>query len=263
MRSFFLLGAVLVGCDVSAPEDVRGVAVGEPTPPDTLTDTSANAYSCDDGPAFPDMWAGLVNPADVTDVPYDFDAGIEDALDAVANNGPFPVEITDAVVANFTTSNGDVDTLWIADKAGGLMSYNVTWGLSADDIAPGDTISFSITDGTVYYGLPEITDIDGTPTITGHRDEIYVVNGNAETITTETHLSQNIAAYGELVKDEGSCGSSQRCFAFGYGDNVHTLRVSTDLGFQVGDCVQVAMPLSIYYEEEQYSVENNNWVSLY
>ena len=68
---------------------------------------------------------------------------------------------------------------------------------------------------------------------------------------------------GELVNDEGSCGSSARCYTFAYGDNAHTMRVDDALGFAVGDCVQVVMPLSIYFEEEQYNVDNNNWVSTY
>lgn len=266
MRRVFLLSCVLLAaCDPAEPEDVRGVSPGEPTEPDTLTDTSANQYSCADGPAFPEFWAGALEPDMVSATPYDFDAGIGDAIGAMSSNGSFsgPVTITDAVVTAYTEYNGDVDVMWIADSSGGLMSYGVDWGLSVSDVSPGDTISFTATDGTIYFGLPELTEIDGPPTVTGRVDALYVVDGNAEVVTTEDHLSQLVGAYGELVNDEGSCGSSARCYTFSYGENAHTIRVDDALGFSVGDCVQVLMPLGIYFEEEQYSIDNNNWVSTY
>jgi hypothetical protein len=260
-RTLWLTCAILTACDVTEPDDVRGTSAGEASVPDPLTDTSTNDYTCADGPAFPGAWAGTIDPAQRTDQPYDFDAGIADALAAADNSSRLPVDIIDAVVANFTTRSGSVDTLWIADEAGGMMSYGVDFNLEADAIAPGDRISFTITDATVYFGLPEITEVEGV-VVTPGDGAVYVVDGNAEVITTETHLSQNIQAYGELIADEGACGSSS-CFTFGYGDNAHTIRVSEGLGFKVGDCVEIAMPLGIYFEEEQYSIDNNNWVSVF
>jgi len=247
-------------CDVSEPEDVRGVEPGEATEADPLDDTSSNTYACADGPAFPGQWVGTVDPDRVTTTPYDFDAGIADAI-AAMDRGSFPVEITDAVVANYTERDGEIDTLWIQDGSAGLMTYNVSTGLRSDEISPGDTVSFTISDGTIYFGLPEITGISGDITVTGSQD-VYLVDGTAEVVTTETHLSQNILAYGELTADEGSCGSA-RCFTFSYGENAHTIRVSEGLNFKVGDCIELAMPLGIYFEEEQYSVDNNDWVSVY
>lgn len=264
MRCSLLLGMLLVGCDVEEPENIRGTGVGEPTEPDPLDDTSSNTYSCADGPAFPDFWAGTLDPELVTDQPYDFDAGVGEARSAAASTDfsvDVNIDIQGAVVANFTTRNGAVDTLWLADKGGGMTSYNVNWGLSADEVSPGDTINVTITEVSNYYDTLQITAIADTPTITGRVDSMYVVDGNAGPISTDTHLSQNVSAFGELVEDEGSCGGGYRCFIFSYGENAHTLRLSEDLGFKVGDCVQIAMPLGMYFDEEQYSVDNNNWVS--
>jgi hypothetical protein len=264
MRCSLLLGMLVIGCDVEEPENVRGTGVGEPSEPDPLDDTSSNTYSCADGPAFPDFWAGAIDPGLVTDQPYDFDAGVGEARSVAAGTDfseTVNIDIQDAVVANFTTSNGDVDTLWIADTAGGMTSFGVRWGLSADVLSPGDTISFTITEVSNYFDTLQITAIDDTPTITGRVDSMFVVDGNAGPVSTGTHLSENVSAHGELVNDEGSCGGSFRCFTFSYGENAHTLRLNEDLGFKVGDCVQIVMPLGMYFDEEQYSVDNNNWVS--
>ena len=80
MRCSLLLGMLVTGCDVEEPENVRGTGVGEPSEPDPLDDTSSNTYSCADGPAFPDFCAGAIDPGLVTDQPYDFDAGVGEAL---------------------------------------------------------------------------------------------------------------------------------------------------------------------------------------
>ena len=258
------LVAFLVACTPQEPEDVRGTAPGEPTTPTPIATDSGAAVTCSDGPAFPDAWAGALDPDQVTDTPYDFEAGIGDILDAAPESGSqsIDIKVTDAVVANFTEYSGSIDQLWLADAGGGLQTYGVDINLTADDVAPGDRVSFTATEITTYYGLPELTGLTDL-TVTTKGGPVYVVNGNTTAVTLDEHLNENIRGFGELVTAPESCGGSSVCADLAFGDNVAVLRYAEALGFDEGDCIDVLAPLNIFSYAEQINIDNNDWVSVY
>ena len=258
------LVALMLACTPQEPEDVRGTAPGEPTDPTPITTDSGVAVICTDGPAFPDAWAGALDPAQVTSTPYDFDAGIGAILSAAPDSGSadISIEVTGAVVANFTEYGGEIDQLWLADSGGGLQTYGVDINLTASDIAPGDTVSFTATEITTYYDLPELTGLTGL-TVTTKGGAVYVIDGNTTTITVAAHLNQNLRGFGELVSAPESCGGSAVCADFSFGENTLALRFSEGLGLEEGDCVDVLAPLAIYSYAPQLNIDNNDWVSVY
>ena len=266
MRPVPLLSLLLLSgtaCTPTMPEDVRGTTPGTPQEPDVLTDTGGSAVACEDGPAFADFWAGGLDPALVTETPYTFSAGLDAARTYMqGGGGEPPFVITDAVVLNLTTADGAVDTLWLGDASGAMLTYGVNLGLTAAEVQPGDTVSLTISAATYYQGLYEITGISGLVEVTGDAEPIYVVDGNSTQVSVDSHASQNVRGYGALVNDEGECGSRQ-CFTFRYGSNSHTLRVSPDLGLAVGDCVDLLMPLGAFGGNAQYNIDNNDWLSTY
>ena len=259
-----ILVALMLACVPQEPEDVRGTAPGDPTTPTPITTDSGGAVSCDDGPAFPDAWAGALSPDQVTSSPYDFEAGIGDILDAAPESGALGIDITvtDAVVANFTEYGGSIDQLWLADSAGGLQTYGVDINLTADDISPGDRVSFIATEITTYFGLPELTGLSGL-TVTDKDGAVSVVDGNTTAVTLEEHLNENIRGYGTLVSTPEGCGGSSVCADFSFGENTVVLRFAEALGLAEGDCVDVLAPLGIYSYSEQINIDNNDWVSVY
>ncbi len=256
--------ALLAGCDRQEPEDVRGTAIGEPTTPTPITQDTGALYSCSEGPSFPDAWAGAIDPALVTDVPYANDAGIASLLAAAPSSGSAAVSIaiTDAVLANYSEYGGEIDQIWIADAGGGVQTYGVDLGLTAAALQPGDTVSFTATEITNYYGLYEITEIEDFA-ITGTGGAVYVVDGNTTTITVDEHLNENLRAYGTVTSEPEECGTSTVCLDLTFGDNTIALRVSSSLGFANGDCLDVLAPLDLYSGAPQLDIANNNWVSAF
>ena len=254
----------LLACVPQAPEDVRGTTPGEPAVPTPISADSGGAVDCDDGPAFPDGWAGALSPEQVTSAPYDFEAGIGDILDAAPESGAqaISIPVTEAVVANFTEYGGAIDQLWLADAAGGLQTYGVDINLTAADISPGDRVSFTATEITTYFGLPELTGLSGL-TVLDKDGAVSVVDGNRTAVTLEEHLNENIRGYGTLVSAPQGCGGSSVCAEFSFGENTMVLRFPEALGLAEGDCVDVLAPLGIYSYAEQLNIDNNDWVSVY
>lgn len=259
-----LVALMMMACTPQEPEDVRGTAPGEPTTPTPIDVDSGSAVLCSDGPAFPEAWAGAVDPKRVTTTPYDFAAGIGDILDAAPDQDSASIDIavTDAVVTNFTEYGGEIDQLWLADAGGGLQTYGVDLNLTAADVAPGDTVSFTATEITTYFSLPELTGLTDL-SVTGSGAQVYVVDGNAETVTVAAHLNLNIRGFGELVSEPEGCGGSSVCADFSFGDNTVPLRFPEALGLSVGDCVDVLAPLTVYSGSPQLNIDNNDWVSVY
>ena len=204
-----ILVALLLACVPQEPEDVRGTTPGEPALPTPISADSGADVNCDDGPAFPDAWAGALSPEQVTSAPYDFDAGIGDILNAAPESGAQEISIAviEAVVTNFTEYGGAIDQLWLADAAGGLQTYGVDINLTAADISPGDRVSFTATEITTYYGLPELTGLSGL-TVLDKDGPVSVVEGNRTAVTLEEHLNENIRGYGALVSTPEGCGGS-------------------------------------------------------
>ncbi|MFT5684131.1 MAG: hypothetical protein ACI8RZ_005072 [Myxococcota bacterium] len=258
------LVALMMACTPQEPEDVRGTAPGDPSTPTPLTTEIGGVVVCTDGPAFPDAWAGAVDPALVTTTPYDFAAGIGDILDAAPASGALSIDIavTDAVVANFTEYSGEIDQLWLADAGGGLQTFGPDIGLTAEEIAPGDTVSFVATEITTYFSLPELTGLTDL-SVTGAGGLVYVIPGNTTTITVADHLNQNIRAFGELVSEPETCGGSSSCADFVFGDNTVALRFADAIGLSMGDCVDVLAPLTLFSGAPQLNIDNNDWVSVY
>jgi hypothetical protein len=258
------LVALMMACAPQEPEDVRGTAPGEPTQPTPIDVDSGGALSCADGPAFVDAWAGAVSPELVTDTPYTAVAGIGEILAAAPAEGSAAIDIavTDAVVANLTEYGGGIDQLWLADADGGLQTYGVSINLTADDIAPGDTVSFTATEITTYYSLPELTGLSDL-TITGSGAMVYVIDGNTTAVTVSAHLNQNVRGFGALTSAPESCGGSSVCADFTFGPNTVTLRFAAALSLSEGDCVDVLAPLTIFSGAAQLNIDNNDWLSVY
>lgn len=259
-----ILVALMMACVPQEPEDVRGTTPGEPANPTPISADSGGSVSCVDGPAFPDAWAGALSPDQVTSSPYENEAGIGDILDAAPESGAQAIDITvtDAVVANFTEYGGAIDQLWLADAAGGLQTYGVDINLTADDISPGDRVSFTATEITTYFGLPELTGLSGL-TVTEKNGAVSVVDGNTTAVTLAEHLNENIRGYGALTSAPEGCGGSSVCADFTFGENTVVLRFADALGLAEGDCVDVLAPLGIYSYSEQINIDNNDWVSVY
>lgn len=258
-----ILITLMLACVPQEPEDVRGTAPGEPAAATPLS-TDTGSIDCADGPAFPDAWAGALSPEQVTTAPYDSEAGIGDILDAAPESGALSIDITvtDAVVANFTEYGGAIDQLWLADAAGGLQTYGVDINLTADDVSPGDRVSFTATEITTYYGLPELTGLSDL-TVSDKNGMVSVVDGNTTAVTIEEHLNENVRGYGTLVSAPEGCGGSSVCADFSFGENTVVLRFAEALGLAEGDCVDVLAPLGIYSYSEQINIDNNDWLSVY
>ena len=258
------IAAFALACSVAEPEDVRGTAPGEPTTPTPINADTGGALSCAEGPAFPEAWAGVLDPEQVTDVPYSNTTGLGDVLAAAPQEGSasISIKVSGAVVANFTEYGGEIDQLWVADASGGLQTYGVDINLTAEDIQPGDLVSFTATEITTYFGLLELTGLTDL-VVTDASEPVYVVNGNSTAITLDEHLNENVRGFGELTSEPEGCGGSSVCADFTFGENTLPLRFSDALGLEQGDCVDVLAPVTIYSYAPQINIDNNDWVSVY
>ena len=259
-----LIAAWMMACTPQEPEDVRGTTPGEPAETTPITSDSGQGVVCSDGPAFPDAWAGALDPERITNTPPSHDAGIAAIIDALPSSGSatISIEVTEAVVANFTEYGGGLDQLWLSDSSGGLQTFGPDIPFTADELQPGDTVSFTATEITSYYDLPELTGLTGL-SIASQGGMVYVVEGNTTTISLAEHLNQNIRGYGAITSEPEGCGGSSVCADFTFGDNTAILRFSDSLGLAVGDCVDVLAPLTIFSGAPQLNLDNNDWVSVY
>ncbi|MEL6346143.1 MAG: hypothetical protein AAFV53_23740 [Myxococcota bacterium] len=256
------------GCD-AASEDPRGTNAqpGQATELTPLDGDGEVDIDCQIGPAFPDYWAGAIDDPDlITYDNYDesFDAGISDVLIAIADgDGAFPLQVTDAIVSNFTEREQRIELLWLVDASGGLLIDAGVLALSAEDVRPGDAVTLTVLEGELDFNTPTVTDvIDFTINSTGNA--VYVVDGASVDVTVGEHLNTNIRASGELIASEGSCGGGFSCYTFRFGPgSPATLRVRDGFGFDVGDCIDLLAPLGQFGGTGQFNIDNNNWVSTY
>ncbi|TVQ91337.1 MAG: hypothetical protein EA397_09755 [Deltaproteobacteria bacterium] len=207
---------------------------------------------------------GIFNPANVTNTPFDFDAGLEDVLDASSGNQDPVIPVERAVVINRPYAPEDTVTggIFVADQTAGIKFFNAyDESLISGDPEPGSVISFDVNRTSHFRGNVEITDISNL-VVHSEVEPVYVVDltdGTAPNL--DVHAGQNVHLWGEITEDRGSCGAPT-CYTLKSGDHEYRLRVRI-ISYEIGNCVEVVAPLTEDNGEPQFDILDLDWVRRY
>ena len=200
------------------------------------------------------MWFGGLDPSNVTTVPYSREADL-DALRALDidewESADVSIWIDGAVVSATRESEGDISNFWLGDANAGIRTYSTPVGA----LVPGDLVEFTATAVLNYQGELEITGIEDFSVIGS--EKVVVVEANGITLTYEEYGGELVHLWGELTADQGDCGG-YRCFDLSHEDEVITFR-TTDSSYQIGDCVELVAPVTVYTGSAQIDIHQVDW----
>jgi len=202
----------------------------------------------------------------VTADSYINDAGIAAALAAAPGTGEPIVDLSTsplsisgaAVVAVGFPEN---TSFWIEDANGAIRAYFGDAPLG-QDLAPGDIVSFQITELDNYASDVEITGYQNF-SVDSTGNTVRVQDGQGLTLDYATMGGRNFDVYGELVTDLGECGPAN-CWLIANGGALTKVRLGSAGGTWIlGDCIHFVAPLSRFDDEMQYDMFNFDWFEYY
>ena len=170
-----------------------------------------------------------------------------------------PLGISGAVVV--AVGFPENTSFWIEDANGAIRAYFGDAPL-AQDLSPGDIVTFQITELDNYASDVEITGYSNF-SVNSTGNTVRVQDGQGLILDYPTRGGRNFDAYGELVTDLGECGPAT-CWLISNGGTLTPLRLSNAGGsWALGDCIHFVAPLSRFEGEMQYDMFNYDWFEYY
>jgi hypothetical protein len=260
--------AALVACTTAPPDDTGADADADTdSDADTDTDTDTDAdgdADCDAGPSTPDY--GELNAEQITWDNYTHDAGLAavaaaDPGDGNTADGEWLVDGAVVTLAGYAPDGSNPDTFWVADSSGSMVVYRVDPGMVVN---PGDTISFTVTQVGNYAGLRQIAAATDFVVADVAAQGVYVVDATTDAASWASSAHQVIYSYGEITAENGECGTSYECFDYTAANGTTTaLRLHESKGLVEGDCLQVTAPIGTFAGDDQYNINDLDWVVFY
>jgi len=224
---------------------------------DTDSDTDVDCHSDWDSGFY-----GSIDASIVTNTAYSNSSGLSDIVAADPGEGEtteISVAISGAVVTQvgYYPDSATEYTFWLGDGDAHVQAYYITL-----DEAPsaGDTVSFTATELTNYYGKLEITAATDYA-VTGSSD-VYVNQATGTTLDYSDSGPINVRLYGELIEDRGDCGGGNTCYELEHGGegagNIAVIRTDSEY-VAAGDCMIITAPLGEYSGEVQIDVDDYDW----
>ncbi len=196
------------------------------------------------GGSFPHpLWGSTI-----TTQPYVNDSGLDQVIaawelgerDLSAN--PIAVSGTHVINVGYRSDGGD---LWLEDANAALNTWFDLGGLFTPS-APGDTLSFEVTEVGDYLGQPQITNVQNF-SIDTTGEPVRVLDGMGRPLDWAIQGPRNSEVYGEVVNAYGQCpwATSDHCYTLDHGGTQTLFSLSpVAYVFYPGDCVHLIAPLS-------------------
>ncbi|MCB9677556.1 MAG: hypothetical protein H6737_20790 [Alphaproteobacteria bacterium] len=219
-------------------------------------------HPCAGEPAGP--WAGHpLDGATIRSSRYTHDAGLAAVLAAMPAEGEtvsVSLPVSGAVVVNvgFDENTGD-PPLWLADGAGGVRTFGVP-GLGA--YAPGDTLSFTVTELKSYFGELEITALTGIE-VTSTDDAVHVFSAGGAPVRFPEDRGLNAEFVGLYTGDSADDCGDNPCIVLDNDVTTQTLDLRVPWpGGLVADqtCVHVLAPVEFTRGDVRIGASALDWI---
>ncbi len=241
-------------------------AAGTGTGGQTGTGTG-NAGNCGVPSATGPWGGGFPHPlfgVTVTTDAYTHDGGLDEVVAMAPKSGTVdlsatPITVTGAYIINmgYRADQGD---LWLEDANGAIR----TWlpfdeGHISTPVAPGDQISFKVTEISEYFGQPQITDFtDFAIESTGN--DVRIQDGIGVELDYAATGPVNFEVYGEIVDELGECGGGDNCYNLLHGGVKTEVRLDPkNRTWYTEDCVHIIAPVGISESIVRYDLINWDW----
>lgn len=194
-------------------------------------------------------------------VEYINDSGLDDVIAAApAVNeqiSGLSINVTGAIVHNYIFPNDQV--FWMADGNGSIRTF-LNNAVSPSPL-PGDSVSFTVTDLSNYFGELHITGLSNW-SINSTGNNVLIRNGQDVELVDSTQ-GYTYQAYGKILSMIGACGTGTTCWNFEHGTEVSELRIRDDVGVMVNSCLHVIAPVYYFEDNALFDIQDWDWKSFY